>query len=41
MHGLAFRARHLLVNCLEEVVDLWLGRIDGRLDPAFRSALLA
>src|SRR5687767_10054965 len=38
---LTFGARHLLVNGLQGIVDLWLGRVDGGLHPALGSALLA
>src|SRR5450759_564714 len=41
MHRLALGGRHLLVNCLEEDVDLGLGRGERRLDPALRCAFLA
>jgi hypothetical protein len=38
---LAFGDGHLLVNRLQEVVDLRLGRRDGRLDAALGCAFLA
>src|ERR1700694_2104199 len=41
MHRLAFGAWHLLMDCLQKIVDLRLRRADGRLDAALRSALLA
>src|SRR5687767_11228108 len=41
VHRLAFGARHLLVNRLQKIVDLWLGGIDGGLDTALSCALLA
>jgi hypothetical protein len=41
MHRLALGARHLLMNCLEKIVDLGLRRADRRLDPALGSAFLA
>jgi hypothetical protein len=41
LHGLAFGARHLFMNSLEKIRDLWLRRADVCLDSTLGCALLA